>query len=503
MSATRAGLLGLGRARGRAVAAGARGRAAARGARRVGRRGVVAGGAGGRGAAGRRRCRPGCASGSRPSPRCATTARRGCCAAAGSPTWTCWRSGRASSPRRRTRSSRRAMPRGSRRCCGRVPRRAWPWCRSGAGRASSAGSRASAGRSRRWCPWIWAGWIAWSSIDPWSLDRGLRAGDPAARGRRGAARAGAGAGARAAVVRVGDGRRVRGDALGGADLDRPRAHRQAGRGAGVRDAVGVACRRWTRPAPRRGPSLRELVLGSEGTLGVITQVALRVRRRIEPSYDAWSVESFMEGAELLRALEQDGLAPDIARLSDEEETRLNVALAGTGTLGRRLLDGRCLLVCGWQGAHGRARGGAEAGARRRAAARSLARPRVGEVALRRPAPARRPAGPRRRRRDAGDGDVLEQPGAALRRRCAAALPGFHVGCHISHLYPSGRVAVLHRARPPGRRPGRAVARGQGRGLAGDRRARAARSPTTTRSAATTRPTSATRSASSGSSSCAR
>ena len=29
----------------------------------------------------------------------------------------------------------------------------------------------------------------------------------------------------------------------------------------------------------------------------------------------------------------------------------------------------------------------------------------------------------------------------------AALPGFHVGCHISHLYPTRRVAVLHRAGP--------------------------------------------------------
>ena len=35
------------------------------------------------------------------------------------------------------------------------------------------------------------------------------------------------------------------------------------------------------PASAAGPALRELVLGSEGTLGVITQVALRVRPRVE------------------------------------------------------------------------------------------------------------------------------------------------------------------------------------------------------------------------------
>ena len=96
------------------------------------------------------------------------------------------------------------------------------------------------------------------------------------------------------------------------------------------------------------------MLGSEGAFGVITRVALRVRPLRETAYDAWTVGSFLEGAELLRRLEQDGIAPDIARLSDEEETRLSVALAGTGALGRKLLDERCLLICGWEGAVGRA-----------------------------------------------------------------------------------------------------------------------------------------------------
>jgi alkyldihydroxyacetonephosphate synthase len=108
------------------------------------------------------------------------------------------------------------------------------------------------------------------------------------------------------------------------------------------------------PGTAAGPSLRQLVLGSEGAFGVITRVALRVRPLRSTAFDGWTVGSFFEGAELLRRLEQEGIAPDIARLSDEEETRLSVALAGTGSLGRRLLDGRCLLVCGWEGAVGRA-----------------------------------------------------------------------------------------------------------------------------------------------------
>ena len=68
------------------------------------------------------------------------------------------------------------------------------------------------------------------------------------------ARARARARARAAELRVGDGRRLRRDALGRADVDRARAHRQAGRGARVRHARGVAgdarLRRVPPPAPR-------------------------------------------------------------------------------------------------------------------------------------------------------------------------------------------------------------------------------------------------------------
>ena len=110
-------------------------------------------------------------------------------------------------------------------------------CRSAAGRASSAAWPASApfaclARSRPPGPR--------GLGRPAVADRGLRAGDPAARGGCGAARAGAGARPRAAELRVGDGRRLRGDPLGRPDVDRPRADRRAGRGARVRDAGGLA-----------------------------------------------------------------------------------------------------------------------------------------------------------------------------------------------------------------------------------------------------------------------
>ena len=61
------------------------------------------------------------------------------------------------------------------------------------------------------------------------------------------------------------------------------------------------------PGTAAGPSLRELVVGSEGTLGVITAATLRVRPVPgERYYEAWSFSSFEEGAEAFRVMEQAG-----------------------------------------------------------------------------------------------------------------------------------------------------------------------------------------------------
>lgn len=190
------------------------------------------------------------------------------------------------------------------------------------------------------------------------------------------------------------------------------------------------------PGTAAGPSLRQLVLGSEGAFGVITRVALRVRERREPAFDGWTVGSFMEGAERLRELVQAGVAPDIARLSDEPETRLSVAMAGTSGVARKLLDGRCLLVCGWEGAPGRA-----------AAAKLLVR---GGARPLGPKPGRawersRFAGPHLRDDLLDRGVLVETLETAttwsnlerLYDAVRGALEGLHVGCHVSHLYETG------------------------------------------------------------------
>jgi len=113
------------------------------------------------------------------------------------------------------------------------------------------------------------------------------------------------------------------------------------------------------PASAAGPSIRELVVGSEGTLGVISSATLRVRPvPAERRYEAWSFGSFEEGVETFRLMEQADASPDIARLSDEEETRLTMALGSSdgiaAKLGRTYLrvfghEQGCIAFTGFEG----------------------------------------------------------------------------------------------------------------------------------------------------------
>ena len=107
------------------------------------------------------------------------------------------------------------------------------------------------------------------------------------------------------------------------------------------------------PATAAGPALKQLVIGSEGVLGAITSVGLRVfPLPAERRYQGWALGSFEAGWDALRTLVQAEIAPDIARLSDEAETAMSFALAGNGAKARamgRVLRGRCVLVCGWEG----------------------------------------------------------------------------------------------------------------------------------------------------------
>jgi len=94
------------------------------------------------------------------------------------------------------------------------------------------------------------------------------------------------------------------------------------------------------PHSAAGPALRELVVGSEGTLGVIPEVTVRVRPAPRARrYEAWMAESFEAGAEIVRALAQGPGLPDVIRVSDEEETEGSLALSGPRGLAGTLFDG--------------------------------------------------------------------------------------------------------------------------------------------------------------------
>lgn len=102
------------------------------------------------------------------------------------------------------------------------------------------------------------------------------------------------------------------------------------------------------PANAAGPDLRQLVLGSEGTFGVITEVTVRVRAvAVEQVYEAWRFESFAAGQAAMRHLAQHQLLPTIIRLSDETETALN--LASQSAVGGEGASG-CLMIVGHEGA---------------------------------------------------------------------------------------------------------------------------------------------------------
>jgi alkyldihydroxyacetonephosphate synthase len=112
------------------------------------------------------------------------------------------------------------------------------------------------------------------------------------------------------------------------------------------------------PSTAAGPSLQQLLVGSEGTLGVITEATLRVRPLPDAHrFETWSFASFEDGAEALRALEQAGAAPTVARLSDPDETRVGLVL-GVGDRGRRAVSAYlglrgqrlpCLAILGYEG----------------------------------------------------------------------------------------------------------------------------------------------------------
>ena len=78
------------------------------------------------------------------------------------------------------------------------------------------------------------------------------------------------------------------------------------------------------PGSGAGPSPDRMIIGSEGTLGIITEAWMRVRPR--PTYRATAsikFADFYRGTDAVRALTQSGLYPTNCRILDAEESQYN------------------------------------------------------------------------------------------------------------------------------------------------------------------------------------
>jgi alkyldihydroxyacetonephosphate synthase len=135
-----------------------------------------------------------------------------------------------------------------------------------------------------------------------------------------------------------------------------RSSGQASAGFGRFDQMVVALRAATgagtlelgrAPQSAAGPDLRQLLLGSEGAFGVLTEITVRIRPLREIRYAGWAFPSFDAGMRAVRALAQDGPLPAVVRLSDEVETAINAATGSGSDAG-----GGCLAVVGGADAAG-------------------------------------------------------------------------------------------------------------------------------------------------------
>lgn len=259
-----------------------------------------------------------------------------------------------------------------------------------------------------------------------------------------------------------------------------RSSGQASAGYGRFDAMVVALRVATpsgelelgrSPANAAGPDLRQLLLGSEGVFGVITEVTMRVFAAPEERrYEAFRLPDFATGAAAVRRLVQESALPTVVRLSDELETFITAGQsAAPGEIDASAADaesppeGGCLLLTGFEGTPDEVR------ERRDRAAAILAEcgadelgGAIGEgwLSHRFDAPYLRDP-----LLDAGvltetfetvtSWSDLPQLHSDLRDVVADALAGVGnalVWCHISHVYPTGASLYFTIAAPVAERP---------------------------------------------------
>jgi alkyldihydroxyacetonephosphate synthase len=119
------------------------------------------------------------------------------------------------------------------------------------------------------------------------------------------------------------------------------------------------------PASAAGIDLREMVLGSEGRLGIVTEALVRISRLPEhEAFHAVFFPSWEHALEAVRELAQARLPLSMLRLSNPLETTTMLTLAGHAKQVRLLKswlawrgcrDGKCMLLVGVSGERGQAR----------------------------------------------------------------------------------------------------------------------------------------------------
>lgn len=77
-----------------------------------------------------------------------------------------------------------------------------------------------------------------------------------------------------------------------------------------------------RPRAAMGPDLKQLLIGSEGTLGIVTEVTLKVFRLAQTRLvDAFTMPTVRSGVDVMREIAQLGLRPFLVRFYDRDEAR--------------------------------------------------------------------------------------------------------------------------------------------------------------------------------------
>lgn len=105
------------------------------------------------------------------------------------------------------------------------------------------------------------------------------------------------------------------------------------------------------PSASTGPSLREMIIGSEGRLGVITEVTAQVHRLPEKrEILAYLFPSWHDGLAAMQAIAESDAHPSVTRVSDAHETRFSFATSKESKgASKVVMDGlqKVLRLRGW------------------------------------------------------------------------------------------------------------------------------------------------------------